>query len=82
MKNFIVLTILSGKGQEVSNPDFCSFEHYADAVNYFYYLVGSHSSYLSECSCRVFSPENFPCLHAMCVSNGSTSYFIYLQKKS
>lgn len=82
MKNFFVLSVLCEQGREVSNPDFRSFEHYADAVNYFYYLVGSHSFYLSKCMCRSFSPDDSSCLDAMCVSNGSTSYYIYLQKKS
>lgn len=82
MKNFSVLSVFCEKGQQVSKPDFRSFDSYADAVSYFYYLVGSLSFLLGECSSRIPSTFDSSYLISFCVSNGNKTYYIYLQKNS
>lgn len=87
MKNFSVLSVFFEKGNEVSNPDFrsldsYSFDSYSGAVDYFYYLVGFHTFLLGECTSRIPTTLDSSFIISLCVSNGSKSYYIYLQKNS
>lgn len=80
MKNYSVFSLCFDSGKEVSNTDYRSFESILDANSYFFYLIGSHSFLLGDCSSRVPSTTDSSCLKAFCISNGSKSYYFYLQK--